>query len=254
MKRSSLISAYLAGATMAASVGVAADVTPLMEFSVGAGSWMTEYSGQIGDENNRADVDALDVDDTNNNFFYARFEHPVPFVPNIRLDHVSISTSGTGTLESSYTLGDETFTAGTEVASDWDLSMTDVALYYELAILDFGLNFRQFDVEIMAEEGSSGRSAKESADLLLPMVFLQADVALPLTGLYVMGNVNAIAVDDKSITDYRAAVGYTIDLSVLSEVGLEIGYRGFEIDLGEDEDIAGEVEMSGVYFGANITF
>ncbi|VUD68053.1 hypothetical protein TDB9533_03963 [Thalassocella blandensis] len=254
MKKLSVGKSALAALALAASPSVFADITPLFEFSAGAGSWSTEFSGEVGSENNLASIDELGLKDSDNTFFYVQFEHPIPLVPNLRLDLTSISTDGSGTLDNTYEIGDTVFPAGTEIISEMDLDFTDAILYYEVAILDFGLNFRKFDVEITATESSSGETATESVDVVLPMVFLQADVELPFTGLYVMGNVNVISYDDKSVTDYRAAVGYGIELSVLSEIGLELGYRSFEIDLGEDDDIAGDVEMSGLYFGANITF
>lgn len=244
----------LASLIFAASPVAFADVTPLFEFSAGAGSWSTEFSGEVGSDGNRASIDELDLKDSDNTFFYVQFEHPIPLLPNLRLDLTSISTDGTGTLENSYEIGDTFFPAGTEITSEMDLDFTDAILYYEIAVVDFGLNFRKFDVEITAEESITGEMAKESVDAVLPMAFLQADIDLPFTGLYVMGNVNVISYDDKSVTDYRAAVGYGIELSVLTEIGLELGYRSFEIDLGDDDDIAGDVEMSGMYFGANITF
>ena len=254
MKKLFTAKKLLASLALVISPAAFADVTPLFEFSAGAGSWSTEFSGEIGDGTNLANLDELGLKDSDNTFFYVQFEHPVPLLSNLRLDLTSISTDGVGTLEGSYEIGGEVYPANAEIASELDLDFTDAILYYEVAILDFGLNFRKFDVEITATDLDSGETSEESADAVLPMVFLQADVDLPLTGLYVMGNVNIISYDDKSVTDYRAAVGYGIELSVLSEIGLELGYRSFEIDLGEDDDIAGDVEMSGIYFGANITF
>ncbi len=244
----------LASCMLLSASSAFADVTPLFEFSAGVGSWSTEYSGEVGDANNTANMDELGLDDATNTFIYASFEHAVPLIPQVRVEHTSLSTDGSGTLEGTYTIGGTTYSGGTDLNSSMDLTFTDFILYYEVAILDFGLDFRQFDVEISATEDGSGTTTTESADAIIPLVFLQAQVDLPLTGVYVLGNVSTISYDDKSITDYRAAVGYEIELSVLSEIGVEAGYRAFEIELGDEENISGNVDMSGIYFGLNITF
>ena len=212
-------------------------------------------SGSLGDSS--TDVSELGLSDESNAYFYVAFEHAVPFIPQVRLERSTISSSGNETVSDAFVFGGQSFDA--DVATEIDIAMTDAVLYYELAMFDFGLTIRQFDAEASATgepTGGDGDSVTESetVDGYLPMLYLQTKIDLPFTGLYVTGNVNGISVDGKSVTDYRAAVGYGIEISILAEIGLELGYRAFEIDLGDDEDFAGDIDFSGVYFGANVKF
>ncbi len=230
----------------------AVDATPFFSVYAGAGSWAAEVSGDLGDSD--TDVNDLGLDDESNAYLYVAFEHAVPFIPNVRLERSSVTSSGSGTLTDAFDFGDLSFDA--DVATEIDITMTDAVLYYEIAMIDFGLTFRQFDAEVIAVGTVAGveETEAEEVDGVLPMLYLQTKIDLPFTGLYVTGNANAISIDDKSVVDYRAAVGYGIEIPVVAEIGLELGYRAFEIDLGDEEDFAGNIEFSGVYFGANVKF
>jgi outer membrane protein len=230
----------------------AIDATPFFSVYAGGGAWQTDFTGTIGEPDFTVDMEELGFSDETNGTFYVAFEHSVPVIPQVRLERTGISSTGLGTLTSEYRLGDGRFVVGEEVASEFDITLTDAVLYWEIAMVDFGITVRQVDVTVSAESG--GGSDTESFDGFLPMLYLQAKVDLPFTGLYFMGNANAISYDDKSITDFRAAIGYGIEISILAEIGLEVGYRSFEVDLGEEDDISGDIELSGPYAGVNIKF
>lgn len=238
--------------TIAPTTVLAVDATPLFSVNIGAGSWGADYSGELGDFD--TNVDDLGFDDDNNAYFYAAFEHAVPLIPQIRFERIDISSSGVGTLTRSFQIDDRIFTVGSQVATDLDFTFNDLTLYYELAIFDFGLTFRQFDAEVAASNTNGSLSDSEEVDGVLPMAYLQTKIDLPLTGIYVTGNVSGISFDDKSVIDYRAAIGYEIDLALVTKLGLEIGYRSFELDLGDEEDFAADIELSGAYIGANLKF
>lgn len=241
---------------IASSPVFAVDATPFFSVYAGAGSWSAEISGDLGDSS--TDVDDLGLNDESNAYFYVAFEHAVPLIPQIRIEQSSVTSEGSGT--TLFSFSDVDFTTDAAIDSEIDITMTDAVLYYEIAILDFGLTFRQFDAEVQATGSADVLGVptivteSESVDGVLPMLYLATKIDLPFTGLYLTGNVNGISVDDKSIMDYRAAIGYGIEIPVLAEIGLELGMRSFTIDLGEDEDYAGDIEFSGAYFGVNVKF
>ncbi len=228
-----------------------ADVTPLFKVYGGAGQWTSEFGGELG--SSETEISDLGFDDEGNTYFYVGFEHPVPLVPNVRIESTSISSSASGTLTSDFSLDGGAPLTG-EVNSEIDLTLTDGTIYWEILLVDFGLTFRQFDAEVSAEEELSGESQNEAVDAVLPMLYLASQVDLPFTGLYVGGSVNAISFDGKSLTDFRGGLGYHLEVGPLAELGAELGYRSFVLDLGDDEDIQGELDLSGVYFGVNVTF
>lgn len=244
---------------IASTPAFAIDATPFFSVYAGAGGWATEVSGDLGDSS--TDVNDLGIDDKTNNYFYVAFEHWVPVIPNVRLEQTSISTSGTGTISTQFDFADVEFISDNAVVTDIDITMLDAVLYYEIAMFDVGLTFRQFDVEVEATGTVDGGEAGlevitefEDVDGVLPMLYVQTKIDLPFTGFYVTGSANYIAIDGKSVTDYRAAIGYGVELSIVAEVGLELGFRSFAIDLGDEEDFAGDISFSGAYLGANIKF
>lgn len=244
---------------IASTPAFAIDATPFFSVYAGAGGWATEVSGDLGGTS--TDVEDLGIDDETNNYFYVAFEHWVPVIPNVRLEQSSISTSGAGSISTRFDFADAEFLSSNEVETEIDITMLDAVLYYEIAMFDIGLTFRQFDVEVEAtgtvDSGEAGLQViTESKDVdgVLPMLYVQTKIDLPFTGFYVTGSGNYISYDDKSVTDFRAALGYGIELSIVAEIGLELGFRSFAIDLGDEDDFEGDISFSGAYLGANVKF
>ncbi|MFL0809865.1 MAG: TIGR04219 family outer membrane beta-barrel protein [Agarilytica sp.] len=251
----SMISVIAVPAVLSSSA-FAVDATPFFSVYAGAGSWSTSVSGDLGDS--ETDVDDLGLDDESNTYLYVAFEHAVPFVPQVRLEQSSVSTSGSETLTETFEFSGIDYELNADIDTEIELSFLDATLYYELFMFDFGLTFRQFDAELSAQGTDSLTdevvTERESVDGVLPMLYAQTKIDLPFTGLYVTGAANFISVDDKSVADFRGALGYEIEIPVIAKIGLELGYRSFGIDLGEEEDFAGNIEFDGAYFGLNVKF
>lgn len=209
----------------------------------GAGQWQGEYSGNAGDPS--IDVKSLGMDEEDNNYYYIALEHPVPVIPNIKLQKTDITSEQTAVIDQTFTIDGTTFTAGTEVASDFDLSHMDIVLYYELldnwVNLDVGLNIRKFDGHVTAVSEFTSESV--DLDEAIPMIYAKAQFDLPLTGFSLGLEGNAINYEDNRLTDYSAKLQYMFD-SVL-DVGLEVGYR--EMSLEIDEDVTADVQLKGPY-------
>ena len=209
----------------------------------GAGQWQGEYSGNAGDPS--IDVKSLGMDEEDNNYYYIALEHPVPVIPNIKLQKTDITSEQTAVIDQTFTIDGTTFTAGTEVASDFDLSHMDIVLYYELldnwVNLDVGLNIRKFDGHVTAVSEFTSESV--DLDEAIPMIYAKAQFDLPLTGFSLGLEGNAINYENNRLTDYSAKLQYMFD-SVL-DVGLEVGYR--EMSLEIDEDVTADVQLKGPY-------
>jgi outer membrane protein len=209
----------------------------------GAGQWQGEYSGNAGDPS--IDVKSLGMDEEDNNYYYIALEHPVPIIPNIKLQKMDITSEQTAVIDQTFTIDGTTFIAGTEVTSDFDLSHMDIVLYYELldnwVNLDVGLNIRKFDGHVTAVSDFTSESV--DLDEAIPMIYAKAQFDLPLTGFSLGLEGNAINYEDNRLTDYSAKLQYMFD-SVL-DVGLEVGYR--EMSLEIDEDVTADVQLKGPY-------
>jgi outer membrane protein len=230
-------------ATTLALLSPLAAADSILGVYAGAGQWQADYSGDAGDPS--IDVNELGLSEEDNNFYYIALEHPVPIIPNIKLQKMDISSEQTAVIDQTFTIDGTTFTAGTEVATDFDLSHMDIVLYYELldnwVNLDVGLNIRKFDGHVVAV--SEFETESVDLDEAIPLIYAKAQFDLPLTGFSVGLEGNVISYDDNRLTDYSAKLHYMFD-SVL-DLGLEIGYR--EMSLEVDDDVEADMQLKGPY-------
>ncbi len=242
------------GLLVAAQSTYAVDATPLFSFYVGAGVWQSEWEGDIGDST--TDLSELGLaEEEQNTYIYAALEHAVPIIPNFRLELTDLSVSGEGTLEETLEIDGETISVGVDVASDLSLEFADLTLYYEIAFIDIGITLRQFDASIeVVDLSGTEESISESVDGVIPMGYLQGRFSIPGSGIFLFGSLNTISIDDNSLTDFKAAVGWETELSFLARFSAELGYRSFAIELGEDEDWSADVETSGPFLGLDVKF
>ncbi|MBV5349263.1 TIGR04219 family outer membrane beta-barrel protein, partial [bacterium] len=112
----------------------------------------------------------------------AYFEHPVPLIPNLRLDYTS----------------DVTFNG---TSSDVAIGQMDITPYYE--ILD---NIVDIDIGVTAKvlNGKSKKAgAEETFNAVIPMGYFAAAVMVPGTGFSLAGSVKYINYSGDSMTDAR---------------------------------------------------
>ncbi len=228
---------------------------PLVDFSVSVSQWQPDYSGEIGTDLDTATLDELGFDDDDHNIVTLIFKHPIPGLPNVRIQDTDLSTDANGTLVRDLVIDGVTFSASDDVNTDLDLSHTDVTLFYSplnnWVKLDLGLTGRRFDGEV--EVTSSLASEDATLDEWIPMLYAGVRFELPLTGLYADATVNAISYDDNSLTDLTAAIGYTTDgLGV--DLFAELGYRSFSLEVDDIDDAEGDLDIDGAYFSVGLKF
>jgi outer membrane protein len=171
----------------------------------GAYAWQPSISDntEIGDLD--FDFDAED----NATSFYLALEHPIPIIPNARIQRTDVSA------ENKYSSGGEL-----------DLSHTDATLYYEIldnwVHLDLGLTARVFDGEL--KNGISNVSVDDT----VPMVYGNVMIELPLN-LYAGVYGNATNLNDYQVYDFTARVGWEAILGL----GIEAGYRTFSAKIDD---------------------
>lgn len=217
----------------------------------GAGSWKAELDGDIGDPS--VSMSDLGAKKENNTYFYIAIEHPVPLIPNIKLQQNDIRSKQRSVIEQTFELDGTEFTAGTEVISDMNLSHTDAVLYYEILDnwfnLDVGLTARIFSGHLEAE--SEFESESVDVDVVVPMIYGKAQFDLPFSGLSAGIEGNYINYSQSSLADYSAKISYLFD-SVL-DLGIEAGYRSITMNI-DDDDIQTDIELKGPYVAAIFHF
>lgn len=215
---------------------------------LGGGYWDTGFSGSV--ISGVSIESELDIESAGSNYVYLHIEHPLPFIPNLRAARTNIDESGIGTLSTNFAFEGTNFAVGQAVASHVDMSHTDLTLYYELidtgADLDFGLTVRYLEGEV------SLNGISESAEAILPMLYLRGKFNLPFTGTYIGAQANVISYSGDSMLDADLKLGWQTENFIFPEFGVEAGYRTFDIDV--DESLLIDLEMDGVFVNLTAHF
>jgi outer membrane protein len=240
--------------TIAVALASSAHADTLFGVYAGAGSWQQNFEGDLSALGSTIDVeDDLGIGDEFNNVLYLAIEHPLPVLPNVRATWTEVTTDGFDTIGSSISFAGASFAAGTDVATDMDLSQGDLTLYYELldnwVSVDAGLSLRYFDGFMeLSGGGDEGRAEFHGA---LPLVYGRARFELPFTGGWIGAEVQGIAYDGNDLVDANAQLGWVSPVGV----GFEAGWRVYRIELDEfDEFDTTALMISGPYAALNLHF
>ncbi len=216
---------------------------------VGFGSWNAKTTGDIKKGTNSIDFeDDLGFgDDSTNNYFYVLFDHPIPMLPNIKLQQTNFSTTANGKMTKSTTFANKTFSVSDNVSTDLKLNQTDLVLYYRLldnwVNLDAGLMVKSIEGNIDIK--STLAHADESFDVIIPMLHVRGQFDMPFSGLSAEVEINYITYSGNSFSDVSAGVKYEFS----SGIGLNTGYKAQKLELDDIDDIYGTINNSGIYAG-----
>ena len=230
-----------------------AHAAPGLTIYGGGYTWDTELEGDVASGGANIDMqDELGFDETDQNVLYLGVEHVVPQLPNVRLRYIDLSDSASNIISNNFEFNGQTFVANTRVATDFDLEMIDGTFYYSplnnAIKVDLGLTVRRMDGDLRLDGPTEGTSL--SINETLPMLHGGVRAELPLSGLYVGGEVNAIAYDGNRMNDYSARVGWRSDYLL----GLELGYSRMNIVLDDVDDLDTDLDIGGPYLAISLSF
>ena len=163
------------------------------------------------------------------------FEHPIPIIPNVKLKYTKLDTE----TEAKFDL------AKTEI----NLDHTDLILYYE--ILD---NVVKADVGIGATKlnGTVQQFSRNiNVDEYSPIIYAEAGVKLPFTGLSAKAEATYTNVNDVKITDAQAEFQYDFVKTIFLDLGAKVGYRILNIELNDIDKSDMKFDFKGPYIGLN---
>ncbi|MGB5324387.1 MAG: TIGR04219 family outer membrane beta-barrel protein [Pseudomonadales bacterium] len=242
---------------VSSSFSQAASADRIFGVYAGVSQWTQNYDGSIQDldADNGAPGEEIDfnndlgLDEDDGNVFYLAIEHPVPFLPNIKLQQTELEVAETNLTSQQFKYGDATYNANIEVRTEADLSHTDATFYYQVfdnwISLDLGLTVRFFDGFVSIKETSGPQSAREDFDSPVPLLYGKARFDLPLSGLSASVAANALGDGDNMFVDFEAALQYEHALGA----GVELGFRRMALDLDDIDDIKVDLTIDGAYFG-----
>lgn len=163
----------------------------------------------------------------------AYLEHPVPVLPNLRVDLTSDSSfSGSDGL------------GGTNRVS---FEQIDITPYYEIldniVDIDIGVTFKILD-------GSVEGSVNEDFSEVIPMGYLAAAVSVPGIPLSLAGSVKYAGYDGDSFTDARIKAAWDIAAGIQAQAG----YRYESLRIEDRFDMNADVTFKGPFVGVGFSF
>ncbi|MBL8321857.1 MAG: hypothetical protein JNJ93_06265, partial [Acinetobacter sp.] len=97
-------------------------------------------------------------------------------------------------------------------------------------------------------------AAAQDVSASIPMLYAQAGVKLPFTGLSANAEVSVAGLDDERVTDAQAELKYNFIDSALVDAGAKLGYRILDIQLEQDSSREAKLKFKGPYIGLEAHF
>jgi len=195
------------------------------------------------------------------NSVWVNFEHPVPFVPNIRMTYTNIENSKSRIVK--HVVGPTYYNTRDSVALTFD--NIDFTFYYEVLDnwinLDAGLTARSLngDFEALSTSLSSLQLTQPSQDRtklneVVPMLYLNGRINIPFVdGLYVQSVFNGATLKGNTLYDADVRVGYDLDLVAL-DIGIYGGYRRMALKSTDLGNLYADAYMDGLIAGLEVHF
>lgn len=234
--------------------GVSAHADTVLGIYAGVGTWQQNYGGEFASGGAAIDVeDDLGFDDDTTNFFYVALEHPIPQLPNVRVQYSELDLNQTATLTGDIDFNGISFPAGTDVGTIVDVRQIDTALYYEfldnVVSLDLGIAVRYLDGEIAIS--SAVDSSPVEFQGVLPLLYGKARVDLPLSGFWVGAEISGAEFDGNSLIDGHLVLGWESPY----RIGIEAGWRSYRLKLDDFDDVdSADLDVSGPFAAINVHF
>lgn len=213
---------------------------------IGAAAWAAKTSGNIEYKSLGSDIDLskdLGYDNLNTNFVWASFEHPIPLIPNIKIQHTKIEDSSSST--SSVTFDNKVFSGN--ISSNIQLNQTDFIAYYELldnwVNFDFGINAKYLDASVSVKDVT--QSSRKDVDYVIPMLYAKARFDLPFSGLSLETDLSYVSYRESEFYDFKAGLLYETSFGL----GGTVGYRSEKLQLDDISDVNSNIEIKGAYAG-----
>ena len=209
---------------------------------VGGGVWDHDPSGDFSSVGSPSIglEDDLGMGSETEGYFYVAFEHPIPLVPNLRIDSTALTHDGNA---SGVDFNGSTLSGPATISLD---SM-DLLLYWRLLDnwinLDIGLSLRDFDGEFTVGTETIGISES------IPTVYAAVMFDMPFTGLSIGGDFYHTGLDDNSLDDLRLRVAYEMGV-----IGFEGGLRNYSLKLGDVDGVDADMTFDGIFLGVFLHF
>ena len=221
---------------------------------LGADLQFADTKGGFGQTGQQQD---FSFEDKNQHSFYIKVEHPIPLLPNIKLQRNSLTSKGNTALDQTFVFDNQTFAVGTAVAQEVDLSNTDATFYYEildndLVSFDLGLTAKYINGEISVS--SEGKTARQDLSALIPMGYAYGSFGLLGTGTKIFAEVNYTSYSGSSLSDMQLGIAYELIDSLAIDLSLKAGIKKTKLELDDIDDMDANLTFDGAFAAVELHF
>jgi len=233
-----------------------ASTADILGAEVGYASWNPSLTGTI-----QKDADIIDFEDDlgfgsnqANSFLWVYIDHPVPILPNLKIQKTNYSVSATS-INSNISTNVPTFTTVAltgKVDTKFTLNQLDIIAYWRIldnwVNFDLGLNLKKIDGNIKMNSFAmhlANKPVNESFNVTVPMLYTKARFDLPFTGASVKADISYISFQGNKLSDMKFGVVYESDYGL----GGTIGMRKENITIDDVDGINGDINIDGIYAG-----
>jgi len=244
------ISKILLGSSLVGTI-LCADVARV---EMGVGVWSQTPSGTLTSTDNSG---ALSLDGTyvsdekssNEIYAWALIKHPLPIIPNLRVEYVSIYDEGT-------TTGKVNGITVSKAPTTVDMKQVDFVPYYNLLDNTFWMTIDAgIDIKLIQTDAVVGKVYADTSTSVIPFLYLRDRVEIPATNVGIESDIKFITDGSSTIYDARAKVDYTFEITPVIKPAIEIGYRIQDFNIDDDDDSTkGHLKYKGVYAGIMLRF
>lgn len=225
----------------------------------GVSYWRAELTGEALNRKNKnakqkpLNLNELKLTHENYNSVWFEFEHPIPVLPNLRLNYTNIESNKKITQKIVQNLGEGTqLTFYQKVDTAIAFNSLDATLYYELldnwVNIDVGLTARKLDGYLDMVYYDTPLATPRSLtklDETIPMLYLKTEFEIPTTGAYVMALINGISYQGDTFYDGEIKIGYNFDFIPGFEFGVASGYRMMQLQTINISNLYADAQMEG---------
>ncbi|GIU09533.1 TIGR04219 family outer membrane beta-barrel protein [Shewanella morhuae] len=234
MKKTLLVSAIL-GCCIATS----AQAATVLGFKVGGDYWYADTNGTFADKGQPQQD--FNYSSSAQGSYWVALEHPIPFIPNIKIRENSLDQKGDS--------------ANSSVTAFTDLSNTDFVLYYEIldndiVSLDLGAAYKLMHGSFRVQDAVPPKE-KDIDDGII-MGYASGEVGIPGIGLFGFADL-MVGASESSVYDYAVGLGWEFD-GVTVDTRVRVGYREFLFDVSNFSGVSADTTFKGYFAGVEIDF
>ncbi|MEO2068478.1 MAG: TIGR04219 family outer membrane beta-barrel protein [Desulfurobacteriaceae bacterium] len=254
----------LLASSLALILSTVANAMPLLKIEGGVGVIPENISGSFGYKNTAVDVkDTLNLDGETSFYGWAKIEHPIPLIPNFKIEAHPTKFEGSGEVTQTFTFGDQTFSASSPIKTELQLNQYDLTAYWgvpflgllslgTLGLLDlevhFGLNLKYIDGYAMVE--IEGTDTKEDTNFSIPLPMACGEVGVKVGPVKTEVEAKWIGYSGNQFLDATGKVTY----SPFPLTFIGVGYKYQNIKIDDISDIYSDIKIKGPFVEAGLRF